>query len=259
MNYNGEVLYQKLMEYYSLRTKPVAYKYFANAEIIENDTNFKQVEGAAMPCVLVGKAAYKGFCQYIKPTQMAPYCAGVNGMCERTEEWMEIESEDFVDRFVADKEGAKKHHQALTGSKEIYQAFAAAPLQSNAIEDPDGVAIYVTPEQLFYMLLHLQHKNYEKMDFRFVGESTCSDGMVYTRETGKVGVAIGGVGEREFGGLPHTELIVTMTIAQIEKMLDSAKTLRYDSRFDRSHPVPPLCLGIDMAMLGNHFDFIEKK
>lgn len=259
MGYDGEKLYQKLMEYYSLRTRPVAFRYYEDRSEIENDKRFIPTEGAAMSCVLVGKAAYRGFCQYITTEHMGAYCAGVNGMCKRTAEWYERESKDFVDRFIGDEEGARRHHESLTESKKLYQAFAVAPLAGNCIESPDGVAMFVTPEQLFWMLLHLQHKDYKLLDFRFVGESTCSDGMVVTRETGKVGISIGGVGERAFGGLPNTELIISMTIADLEKMLESAKIMRYDSRFDRSHPVVPLCLGIDMAALGNHFDFVERE
>lgn len=92
------------------------------------------------------------------------------------------------------------------------------------IEDPDGCIMHMTPEQLFWLCAHSQHETYKKLNFSCVGESTCSDSVLRTLLHGEIGVGLGGYGERAFGSLAHTELVVSLTIKDLEDVLRGAET-----------------------------------
>ena len=91
-----------------------------------------------------------------------------------------------------------------------YIAMVASPLISGRIE-PDVVAVYVSPAQAFLLLTGYQFENYEKLDFTFVGESTCSDSWVRTFLTGKPSMALPCYADKKFAGMGENELRLTFT------------------------------------------------
>lgn len=260
MEYNWKKLHDDIMEYFAVRTFPVAFKYYENADEMLSVKGLERTTKGRRPCTLIGKAAYRGTCMCMTSDQVCEgYCRAVNCMAEKDKEYFEG-ADEWEGRFFANKEAARAHHQAIIRSDKVYQGFAAAPLKSGVIENPDGCVMHVTPEQLFWMLAHSQHEEFKVHKFTFVGESTCSDSTLRTLLHGEIGVGIGGYGERAFGSLAHTELVVSMTIPDLETIIRGAESMRYKSRFDRSHPIPALALGQDLSevMAGDNDDFIDR-
>lgn len=260
MDYNWEKLHNRIMEYFALRTFPVVFKYYENADEMLANKKLERTTKGRRPCTLVGKAAYRGTCMCMTSDQVCEdYCRAVNCMAEKDQAYFDG-ADEWEGRFYANKTAARDHHAAIIRSEKVYQGFAAAPLKAGVIEDPDGCIMHMTPEQLFWLCAHSQHETYKKLNFSCVGESTCSDSVLRTLLHGEIGVGLGGYGERAFGSLAHTELVVSLTIKDLEDVLRGAENMRHHSRFDRSQPIPALALDQDLSevMAGDNDDFAER-
>lgn len=86
--------------------------------------------------------------------------------------------------------------------------------------EPDVCVLYTSSAQAFMLFAGWQHHQYEKLQFTFVGESTCADSWVHTFNTGKPGFAIPSFADRKFGAVGEWEVRVTFTPADLVRALD---------------------------------------
>ncbi len=110
--------------------------------------------------------------------------------------------------------------------------------------------MYVTPEQAFWVLAGSINVDYKKREFSFIGESTCNDSWIKTALTGEPGLAIGSNGERVFGGLPHDEMILTLTVDEIMKAIEGVENIRNGREF-LAYPMPPYSAFADISHTPN--------
>ena len=70
------------------------------------------------------------------------------------------------------------------------------------------------------LLAGWQYYGYEKLEFTFVGESTCSDSWVSTILTGKPKVSIPSFADRTVAGLKDDELVISMKAVDLERAVN---------------------------------------
>lgn len=69
----------------------------------------------------------------------------------------------------------------------------------------------MSSSQAFILFAGYQFEKYEKLDFTFVGESTCSDSWVRTFLTGKPSLALPCYADKKFAGVGENDLRITFT------------------------------------------------
>lgn len=245
-------LHAGISEYFKPRTLPIVFKYYDSAKKMLSNKSLALSPMTCPPCLAVAKAVYTGECVCITTDNFnSDYCRGVNNLREKDEKW--CSGVPFYQRWNSTVEAARAHQKAIPTREKLYEGFAAAPLERGAIDDPDGCLLYVTPEQAFWILVSSQNEEYKVHEFTFVGESTCSDSLLTTAIYGKTALGIGSNGERSIGALPNTELILTLTMEDLEKALRGAEKMRKGREY-LSHPALPYAVSADISCTPNpHF------
>lgn len=102
--------------------------------------------------------------------------------------------------------------------------MVASPLTAGRI-DPDVCVLYLNASQAFLLLSGYQFQDYEKLEFTFVGESTCSDSWCRTFRSGKPALALPCFADQKFAGVASTDLRVTFTPEGLVRALEGAEGL----------------------------------
>ena len=103
-----------------------------------------------------------------------------------------------------------------------YIALVASPLAAERLE-PGVCVLYTNSSQAFILLAGYQFEKYEKLEFTFVGESTCSDSWVRTFLTGKPALALPCYADKKFAGLGENDLRLTFTPAGLVRALEGVE------------------------------------
>lgn len=206
-----------------LNTTPVGMKWIADEKELEAIPKVRLHDKHLPPCVIVSHAVqfnWTSACRY--ENFHADYCRCIHGFAEPDERW---QSGGMFDQVWFDsREEASKHNQALLRVPAKYVAIVASPLSAGRI-DPDVCVLYLTPSQAFLLLAGYQFKSYEKLEFSFVGESTCSDSWVKTFLTGKPALALPCYADRKFAGVSEHELRLTFTPQGLARALEGLERL----------------------------------
>lgn len=207
--YDWKEITEQLTSLLRLQTPPVAMKWIKTEEELNSIPKVRIHQKHLPPCTIVGHAAqfnWTSACRF--ENVHANYCRGINGMFERDEKW--YSGEMFNGVWFNNLEASKAHNQALNCIPPKYIALVASPLVSGRIE-PDVCVLFMSPAQAFLFFAGYQFEHYEKLDFTFVGESTCSDSWVRTFLTGKPSMALPCYADKKFAGMGENELRVTLT------------------------------------------------
>ena len=208
-SYNWQEIVPQLTQLLRLQLPPVAIKWMETEEELQQIPKLRLHKKHMPPCSIVGQAAQFNWTPACRSENVhANYCRGINGMFERDEKW--YSGEMFNNVWFNNLDASKAHNRGLNCMPPKYIAMVASPLISGRIE-PDVVAVYVSPAQAFLLLTGYQFENYEKLDFTFVGESTCSDSWVRTFLTGKPSMALPCYADKKFAGMGENELRLTFT------------------------------------------------
>lgn len=240
--YDWKELTQRLVQYLRLAQTPVGVKYFRTREEIEAIPKVRIPTRHIAPCTTISQAVQLNWTAACLPeTVHINYCRGIHGMFCRDEKW---HSGRIFDKVYYDQAGdARAHHAALTCMPAEYAGLVASPLVSGRLGEPDACILYAEPAQVFMLLAGWQYFGYEKLEFTFVGESTCSDSWVSTILTGKPKVSIPSFADRKFGGLKDHELVVSMKAADLERAVNGVEQL---FRNGLRYPIAPYSLTTDM-------------
>lgn len=243
-------MHEKLMENFRIRTLPVAYKYYEKEEDMRAVEGLTIQEQQCTPCLAVGQAVYLEMCIGLTTKNFnTNYCRAVNGFAERDEKWKS--AVPYLNRWSENLPCAQAHHAAMNSwGDRRNEGFAVAPLKKGIIDDPDGILMYVTPEQCFWILTSSVNVEYKKRNFTFLGESTCNDSWLQTSIYKVAGLAIGSNGERVFGGLCHDEMILTLPVEDVKKALVGVENIRKGREF-LIYPMPPYSAFADIGQTPN--------
>lgn len=207
--YNWKEISEKATALLRLNYPPVAMKWFKTEEEMKRVPKVRIHEKHMPPCTIVSHATQFNWTSACTTQNIhANYCRGINGMFQRDEKW--YSGEMFNQVWFDNLEASKAHNLALECVPPEYVAIVASPLASGRIE-PDVVVFNVTPAQAFILLAGLQFSDYRKLEFSFVGESTCSDSWGKTFITGKPGVGLPCYADKKFAGMSESDLRITLT------------------------------------------------
>ncbi len=240
-NYDWNQIVADLKKYLHLMYTPVGMKWIRTEEELMAIPKVRIHEKHYAPCMVVGQALQFGWTSACKPENVHNnYCRGVHGLVERSEEW--YTGEVFNGVWYGNAEAAKGHHAALNCVPSEYCAVVASPVDSGRLE-PDVVVMYISSSQAFMLFAGYQFDKYEKLDFTFTGESTCSDSWTRTFMTGKPSLALPCFADRKFSGISEWELRVTLKPDDVLRCLDGLAKMHKNGL---RHPIAPSSLTTDI-------------
>ncbi len=231
MEYDWKDICRRVTDRLGINRRPVGVKYFEDLETLEAVEKIRIPSKTYPPCVVINQAVQFGWTAACIPEHIhADYCRGIHGMFQRDERWHS--GEIFMGAWFDDTVQAKAHHTALTCLPAKYVGMAASPLLSGRLPDPDVCVLYMNPAQAFLLLSAWQFDRYEKLEFTFVGESTCSDSWISTMLTGKPKISLPCAADQKFAGVHEEHLLVSMkpedlvrAVASLDKLYKNG--LRY--------------------------------
>lgn len=214
---------RRLTELLRLHSTPVGMKWIADEQELAAIPKLRLHTKHLPPCVIVSQAVQFNWTSACRWENFhADYCRCIHGFAEPDGRW---ESGGMFDQVWFDsRESAQAHNRALLRVPARYTAIVASPLSAERI-DPDVCVLYLTPSQAFLLLAGYQYKSYEKLEFSFVGESTCSDSWVKTFLTGKPALALPCYADRKFAGVGEYELRLTFTPQGLDRALEGLEGL----------------------------------
>ena len=213
-----------------LRTYPVAYKRLEKAEDLEKIPGVVRITRGFTFCQLP-TLARRGEGMTIGVTTedpISPRCARIFGLAATTEEQLASEVPYFTNTYFTTTEEARKQ-MASYPLIPPGEAIVVAPLASVSFT-PDVILVYGTPAQMMVLMCALQVKDFERFQFFFIGEGSCSDSLAQCYVTGKPALSIPCYGERSFGAVEEDELVLAIPAAMIEKAIDGLRTLQQRRR-----------------------------
>lgn len=221
---NWEPIVENLTALLRLQAPPVALKWIRTEEELNAIPKLRIHKKHLPPCTVVSHAVqFNWTSACLSRNVHMDYCRAINGMTERDERW--YSGEVFQNVWFQNPESAEAHNRALECIPPDYIAMIASPLAANRI-DPDVCVLYLCPTQAFLLLAGYQSERYEKLEFSFVGESTCSDSWCKTFLTGKPGLALPCYADKKFAGVGDNELRVTLTPEGLARAVDGLQHLR---------------------------------
>ena len=153
------------------QTTPVGMKWVRTEEDLRAIPKVRIHDKHLPPCTIVSHAAQFNWTSACRAENVhANYCRGINGMFAPDEKW--YSGKMFENVWYDNLDASKAHNRALDCVPPEYVALVASPLTAGRIE-PDVCVLYLSPAQAFLFLAGYQYHEYEKLEFTFVGESTC--------------------------------------------------------------------------------------
>lgn len=240
--YDWKDIVDRLIHYLRIKQTPVGVKYFETKEDIQKIPKVRVPTKHIAPCTTISQAVqFNWTVACLAETIHINYCRGIHGMFDRDEKW---HSGKIFDKVYYDELcDAEAHHDALNCLPAKYAGFVASPLVSGRLQEPDVCIIYADSAQAFMLLAGWQYYGYEKLEFTFVGESTCSDSWISTMLTGKPKLSIPSFADRKFGGLKDDELVISMKAGDLERAINGVEQLYKNGL---RYPIAPYSLTTDM-------------
>ena len=247
--YDWNEIVARLSKMLRLSTPPVGMKWIRTEEELQAIPKVRIHDKHLPPCTVVSHAAQFNWTSACKFENIhANYCRGINGMFQPDEKW--YSGEMFNQVWFNNLEASKAHNRALNCVPAEYIALVASPLTAGRI-DPDVCVLYTNASQAFLLFSGYQFEKYEKLDFTFVGESTCSDSWTRTFLTGKPSMALPCFADSKFAGVGATELRLTFTPEGLVRALEGVEGL---FKIGLRYPIASYSLTSDiLAGLPKHY------
>jgi len=240
-DYDWENIVERLTKLLRLQTPPVALKWIATEEELQEIPKVRIHEKHMPPCTIISHAAQFNWTSACKFDNVhADYCRAIHGMVERDGKF--YSGGMFNGYWFNNLKASQEHNQSLNCVPAKYIAMVASPLSSGRIE-PDVCLMQICPAQAFLLLSGYQFETYEKLDFTFVGESTCSDCWVRTFLTGKPSMGLPCYAERKFAGMSENDLHLTFTPDGLVRALNGLEEL---SKSGLRYPIASYSLTSDI-------------
>ena len=208
---------RNIEKYLRLKSFPVAFKMLEKKEELDEIPFMRRSPNKKTMCQLI--TLVRNFDWTVGADAgdfTGPMCPSIIGLTELPE----VGFLDGTFRSIVwtknKRDGAKYENSVPRLPTGKYEAVVMAPLAYNPF-DPDIVLIYANPAQMILLINALQFEDYEVMQFKCVGESSCSDAIARCYLDNKPSVAIPCYGERRYGHAQDEDLVMAIPIGMLEK------------------------------------------
>ncbi|MFF3101588.1 DUF169 domain-containing protein [Viridibacillus arvi] len=240
--YDWISIVDKLNNYLKLKTVPIGMKMFEKKEEMEVIPKIRRPNAVYTADQVVAQAARLGWTVGITAKDLVmPQCSAVLGLHPRDEQW--LAGKEMAGVWFENQKDSAAHQDAMTlNPYGKYEAMAVSPLVSNRLSPPDICLIYATPGQMILFINGLQWKNYKKLEWGVVGESSCADSWGRALATGEPSLSIPCFAERRYGGVLDDELLIALAPKDLVKALEGLERL---SKNGLRYPVPQYGIQMD--------------
>lgn len=237
MQFDWEMITSELNQLLRLTLTPVGLKGYADREAMASVEKLRKPKHIHTPCQIIGQSIHLG--QTIGFTAediVTLNCNAICGLEKQSQEWRE-QSVAFFENVWWEKEAdVLKHRDTLIAIEDpVYAGFVVSPLRAGRIE-PDVCMITAEAGAIFMLLSGYLRSDYQPLDIRMIGESSCSQTWIKTMYTGEIGLALPCFAEMRFAGFPSTAVILTMKPTALAKAIAGLKQL---NKIGMRYPVPP--------------------
>ncbi|MDO5714699.1 MAG: DUF169 domain-containing protein [Tissierellia bacterium] len=240
-NYDWKEINEKLTLYLRLEETPIGLKWFKSREECLEIPRIRVQKKHFSICQMIWQSITFGWTLAILPENIGVnYCQQVNGLRDLDEGFHS--GNMFKGVWFENQDAAKSHHQSLVIPDEKHEAIGVSPLKAGKFEKPDVCVFYLNTAQAFMFLSALIYKEFQKLEFAFIGETACSNLWMKTFVEKKVGAGIPSFGERKFGACKSNQICVTVTPDELVTVVENLEALHKNGL---RYPIPPLSLTVD--------------
>lgn len=223
-NMNWKEISDELTSLMRLSKPPVAMKWIKTEDELKAIPKVRIHDKHLPPCTIVEHAMQFNWTSACRTENVhADYCRAIHGFAARDDKFRS--GKMFMKAWFDDECQASAHHNALEVVAPEYCALVASPLSSGRIAAPDVVVFDVIPAQAFLIMAGYQYSHYERLEFTFSGESTCSDSWVHTFNTGKPGMSLPCYADKKFAGMGDQEVRITFKAEDLVRTLEGLRAL----------------------------------
>lgn len=235
-----------------LRALPFGMKLLDSVEALQHVPRLRRPQAVHTLDQLVGQAARLGFILGVTADDLVgDQCRSVVGLGGQDEAW--YSGRHMAGVWFATPEDSARHQAAMPvvprGSQ---RALVIAPLAkwgradgaaSTPLDAPDIALFYATPGAMIYFINGLQWRDYKRFDWSVVGESSCADSWGRALKTREPSLSIPCFAERRYGGVEDDEMLMALTVVDIERALAGMQALAGNGL---RYPFPPYGLQQDV-------------
>ncbi len=240
-----------------LRTTVIGMKMFATEDEMMAVPNIKRPKAVHTTDQIVSMASRMNQTVGITASDLVGnQCQAVIGLFTPDETFME--GKHFVGVWHGDAESARGRQAALEMAPAgKYQAMAVSPLVSGRLDPPDIVLVYANPAQMILFINGLQYRNYKRFEWGVVGETACADSWGRALKTREPSLSLPCYAERAFGGVPDDEMLMALTIEDLQTAITGMKQL---SKNGIRYPIPSYGIQADVraGLAKSYGDTIKK-
>lgn len=136
----------------------------------------------------------------------------------------ESEAKGFNGFWFGSYETAKEAVQSYSVPSPI-GALVLSPLDEEKIE-PEYLLIYANGGQMTLLMNGLQYFEYEQVESSFSGEGSCTDALPRCVESGKPSLCLPCLGERSFGRITDSEMVIAMPADRLERTVKGLEAMK---------------------------------
>ncbi len=251
MNWNQTS--KEISELLSLDSRIIGIKRMENKDDLKDISGLEKPQSAFTYCQLPYLVRKEGKTIGITKDDATPLaekmqlryrCLRIQGLAPADEEQLEHEAMGFNGFWFDSYETAKDAVSSYSQPSPI-EALVLSPLDEEKFV-PDYVLIYANGGQMTLLMNGLQYFEYEKVDSTFSGEGSCTDALPRCVATGKPSLCLPCLGERAFGQIEDSEMVIAMPADRLERTLKGLQALKEKGlAYPISHAEP----GMDVTPL----------
>lgn len=207
-----------------LKTDPLAFARLEKEDALEKIRNVQRIPHLFSFCQAVFQARVQRLTIAItRHDKMNVRCQRIHGVRHASEKSMQGEAQMFSTTWFANPDEAYLQ-QLDTPRVPPAEAVVLSPLSKDKIE-PEVVLVFGNPAQAMMLLCGLQKEKYERFEFQFIGEGSCSDSLGKCYQTGRPQLSLPCYGERSMGQVTDDELILALPPKDVPRALAGMKKL----------------------------------
>jgi len=218
---------KELQNLLHLRSNIIAFRKFDQAKDLEDIENITRIKNRLFSFCQVPYMSRVGRLTVgiTRHDSMLDRCMRIFGLKTPSDKSMTSEAKTMATTWFASAEEGLKQQGDYPRIPASYEgAIIVGPLDEEKF-DPEVIIIYGNPAQIMMLMCGLQKEKYERFDFSFIGEGTCSNSLAQCYVNKKPAVAIPCYGERAFGQIADDELVIALPPTEIERAISGIKKL----------------------------------